>query len=349
MSQVIEHPLLCRRCILPETFPGIKFDGQGVCNHCRREEKNADKLLGKKVSYRKKLDELIAECRDKAPSYDVIMAFSGGKDSSYTMKLLKEIYGLKILALTFDNHFISPTSLENIANLTDRLDIDHINFTMPWPVAKEFFACAAKEDIFPLPTLLRASAICTACIGIVKSLVLKTALEMNIPLVAFGWSPGQAPIQSAIMKTNPMLTKKNQAAFRNGFPEDIGQRLEQYLIPDLYYELYAERFPYNIHPLAFFEYNEDNIKVELMAAGWQAPEDTDTNSSNCLLNAYANQCHLERHGFHPYVWEIANMVRQGVMDRDEGIEKIYAPQNAEMVEYAETQFKVQSSTFKVQS
>jgi hypothetical protein len=34
------------------------------------------------------------------------------------------------------------------------------------------------------------------------------------------------------------------------------------------------------------------------------------------------------------VWEIANMVRQGVMDRDEGIEKIYTDQNEQMVEYA---------------
>ena len=26
---------LCTRCVLPETFPGIKFDEHGVCNHCR--------------------------------------------------------------------------------------------------------------------------------------------------------------------------------------------------------------------------------------------------------------------------------------------------------------------------
>ena len=147
---------------------------------------------------------------------------------------------------------------------------------------------------------------------------------MSIPLVAFGWSPGQAPIQSAIMRTNSKLTKMNQAAFRNGFPEAIGKRLEQYLIPDIYYQLYVERFPYNIHPLAFFDYNEEKIKAELMSVGWQAPEDTDANSSNCLLNAYANQCHLKRHGFHPYVWEIANMVRRGIVGRDEGIEKIYS-------------------------
>ncbi|MCD4719349.1 MAG: hypothetical protein K8S13_05755, partial [Desulfobacula sp.] len=89
-----------------------------------------------------------------------------------------------------------------------------------------------------------------------------------------------------------------------------------------------------IHPLAFFDYDEEKIKQELRSIGWKAPEDTDTNSSNCLINAFANKCHIARHGFHPYVWEIANMVRQGIMSRDEGLIKIYTEQNTEMVNYA---------------
>ena len=79
---------------------------------------------------------------------------------------------------------------------------------------------------------------------------------------------------------------------------------------------------------------------ELIDMGWKAPDDTDTNSSNCLINAFANHCHLERHEFHPYVWEIANMVRQGIIDRDEGIEKIYTDQNQEMVEYARKRLEI---------
>ncbi len=53
------------------------------------------------------------------------------------------------------------------------------------------------------------------------------------------------------------------------------------------------------------------------------------------INAFANKCHIQRHGFHPYVWEIANMVRQGVMSRDEGLIKIYTEQDSEMVNYAQ--------------
>jgi len=325
---------ICSKCILPNTFPGIRFDDKGICNHCHQEESAIAKSSEKKREYRKKLDDLILAVKGKAPNYDAIMAYSGGKDSSYTLKILKERYDLRMIALTFDNHFVSPVSWDNIQKVTDSLHVDRIRFTPPWPVMKSLFALTAERDIFPAPTLLRASSICTACIGFVKSLVLKTALEMSIPLVAFGWSPGQAPIQSAIMRTNPALIRQNQSVLKKAFPSGMIQGIEQYFIPETYYEGCKERFPQNIHPLAFFDYDEEEIIRQLGQLGWQAPTDTDTNSSNCLLNALANHCHLERHAFHPYVYEIANMVRQGVMSREEGVKKIYTEQNPTMVKYA---------------
>ncbi len=286
------------------------------------------------AEYRKKLDELVSDTRGKAPAYDAIMAYSGGKDSSYTLKLLKERYGLRIIALTLDNHFVSPTAWDNIRTVVDHLGVDQMTFRPSWPLMKTLFCTTARKDIFSPATLLRASAICTACIGIVKSLVLKTALEMSSPLVAFGWSPGQAPIQSAVMKTNPSQIRQNQKALRASFPSEIVSGMSAYMIPDGYYQSRENDFPYNVHPLAFFDYDEERIEAELGAVGWRPPTNTDTNSTNCLLNAFANQCHLERHKFHPYAWEIANMVRQGVMSRADGIAKIYAPQDPSMVDYA---------------
>jgi hypothetical protein len=324
---------ICQRCILPATFPGIKFDPEGVCNHCRREASAFEKAEGKKAEYRDRLDHLVNSVKGSAPAYDAILAYSGGKDSSYTLKLLQDRYNLRVLAFTFDNHFVSHRSWENIEIICDAAGADHMAVRPPWPTMKDLFSLTAREDIFAAPTLLRASAICTCCIGLVKSLVLKIALEMDIPLLAFGWSPGQAPIQSAIMKTNPSLIRKNQTAWGNAFPPKIREGIKRYFIPERYYEVCQDRFPHNIYPLAFFDYDEEQITSQLNGLGWQEPKDTDTNSTNCLLNAFANHCHIQRHRFHPYVWEIANMVRQGVMNRDEGIEKIYTEQNREMVEY----------------
>ncbi len=325
---------ICTKCILPETFPGIKFNEAGICNHCQREESYTARGVERKADYREKLDELVANVKGNAPTYDAIMAYSGGKDSSYTMKLLKEQYDLRILAFTFDNHFLSPSAKENIEKVTTALRIDQVNFMPQWPLMKSVFATAAGKEVFSKAALLRASSVCTACITMVKSLVLKTALEMDIPLVAFGWSPGQAPIQSAIMKTNAAIIRENQKVLRRIFVDQFGNTTQSYFIPDTYYELYEGRFPYNIHPLAFFDYEEETIARELKTIGWKPPTDTDTSSTNCLLNAFANQCHLEQYGFHPYVLEIANMVRQGIIPREVGIQKIYTEQDNEIVAYA---------------
>ena len=48
-----------------------------------------------------------------------------------------------------------------------------------------------------------------------------------------------------------------------------------------------------------------------------------------------DELHLRRYGFHPYVWEIANMVREGVMAREEGLQKIYGAQPEGLRELAE--------------
>jgi hypothetical protein len=79
---------------------------------------------------------------------------------------------------------------------------------------------------------------------------------------------------------------------------------------------------------------------DIQKFGWIAPRDTDSNSSNCLLNAFANDLHLKRYQFHPYVWEIANMVREGVMTREEGYKKIYEEQPADLINIAREKLNV---------
>jgi hypothetical protein len=96
----------------------------------------------------------------------------------------------------------------------------------------------------------------------------------------------------------------------------------------------SELFPWNIHPLAFLEYDEDKILARIAELGWERPDDTDPNSSNCTLNAFANQIHRTRYRFHPYAWEIANMVRSGILSREEGISRIEPDENPVMVAHA---------------
>jgi tRNA(Ile)-lysidine synthase TilS/MesJ len=330
----------CSNCILPETFPGITFNSDDTCVFCQKFEGKKLKLIGDKKKYEQKfLDLLSSWGNEHNRSYDVLMAYSGGKDSTYSMYLLNSKYNLRILALSFDNGFISTTSLENIKAVTDRLGIDHILFKPQWAIMKNIFLHASEKEIFSKKTLERASTICTSCIGIVKSLCLKTAIEQNIPMIGFGWSPGQAPVQSSIMKNNPSLIKMTQNAILAPLRGIVGNEIDAYFLNEGHYSQ-AEKFPHNIHPMAWEHYNEEMILEEIKKLGWKEPEDTDTNSSNCLINAFANDIHIKKYGFHPYVWEIANMVREGVMSREEGYQKIYQEQDSGLVDIAKNKLGI---------
>ena len=321
----------CTQCILPSTFPGISFNDEGVCIYCQRYRgrEATEKQMAK---YEQKFVQLLREKR-KSSTYDVLVAYSGGKDSTYTLDVLVNRYSLRVLALTFDNTFISPRAEENIRNVCGALGAD-LFIVRPNPaILRKIFATAASSELYSAKTLERASTICTSCIGIIKNIILRTAIEKEIPFVGFGWSPGQAPVQSSVMKTNARLMQSTQQAIYKPLHDIVGDAINPYFVTSEQFD-HPEKFPWNVHPLAFLPYDEEKIMERIKQYGWEKPDDTDPNSSNCLLNAYANQIHRKRYNFHPYVWEIANMVREGVMTREEGLEKIEPPEVEHMVMYS---------------
>lgn len=316
---------------------------------CRKSEGKEAKLADDKKKYEQKFFDLLTTLGAGVASpalpadfpspdtvhtsYDVLMAYSGGKDSTYTMMLLKNKYKLRILALSFDNGFISETARTNIRNVTDSLGVDHVFFKPRWQLLKKIFNAAIDQELYSKKSLERASTMCTSCIGLVKAICLKSAIEKNIPMIGFGWSPGQAPIESSIMKNNPALSRMSQQTILNPMKSIVGEEIGDYFLSENNFAE-TDKFPFNVHPMAWEFYNENMILQEIAKYGWTPPHDTDSNSSNCLLNAFANDVHIKRYGFHPYVWEIANMVRDGVMGREEGYSKIYAEQSEFLMDIA---------------
>jgi len=247
---------ICTKCILTSNFPGVSFDENGVCNYCRNFTGN-EILEEQKKKYESNFLDLIAKYKGKH-EYDVLMCFSGGKDSTYTMKIIKERYGLTVLAVTFDNGFISPKATQNMTSVVDRLGVDHLTFRVRFDILKKIFSAAAKEQLYPKKTLERASTICTSCISFVKFIAIKMALEKEIPFIGYGWSPGQAPIQSSLMRTNPALIRMTQKVMYEPLHKVVGDDIKPYFLEEKHY-MKGNIFPYNVHPLAFLEYNEEKI------------------------------------------------------------------------------------------
>ena len=79
-----------------------------------------------------------------------------------------------------------------------------------------------------------------------------------------------------------------------------------------------------IHPYLVWGYNKQKIREECIKLGWIEPELKDPNSSNCLLNAFAIQNHLNKYHIHPYAHDLSTLVREGYMKREEAMKKINA-------------------------
>jgi len=338
---------ICTKCVLPETFPGIYFDAYGQCSYCNRFRgiENQEQL---KERYKQKFLGIMGEIKGKGP-YDALMAYSGGKDSTYTLRLMTEDYGLKVLAITFDHGFVSPAATRNIRQVAAFLDVDHMTISPGAKTLREVFVKSMSHGIYPIKALERASSICNSCMNLVKSFLLKTALEMQIPMVAYGWSPGQAPVQSAVFKTNASIIREMQKAMLKPVKEIVGDRLSGFMLGDRSSNAVLETsaFPYLIHPLAFTDYDEEHILESVRKMGWVDPKDTDANSTNCLLNSFANEVHLKQLGFHPYAFEIAGLVREGYMTREEGLKKLSAPSDPKMVEYVRNKLGLSGADLNV--
>ena len=323
----------CTRCVLPETFPGIQFDAEGVCQYCRRMPEPARRAEQRRTLLAR-FEALVAEVIPR-PGYHGLMSWSGGKDSTYTLWLLREVYGLRMLAFTFDNGFISPAAMDNMRTVSERLGVDHIIIKPHFDLMRKLFADSMDPGVYPARALERASGICNTCMGLAKGLGVRLALEYEVPMLAYGWSPGQIPLASAFMPGNRQMLQAMAEASMAPLDKLSGGQVAVYF-PDAALFERARYMPVNISPLAFVDFSEEREFEVVSALGWQRPQDTDPNSSNCLLNNYANLLHMRQTGYHPYVMELAGLVREGCMTREEALDRLaVAPPGASVALVAE--------------
>ena len=109
----------CSKCILPETYPFIEFDMEGVCNYCNSYQKQ--KFLGED-----KLEKFLSKYRKNNNTSDCLIGLSGGRDSSYGLHVLKKKYKMNPVAFTYDWGLTTDISRLNASILCGKLGVEHI-------------------------------------------------------------------------------------------------------------------------------------------------------------------------------------------------------------------------------
>ncbi len=163
----------CKKCILPDTKPGLKFDENGICSACRFAE------IKKTINWKERHENLITIC-EKAKSlnreYDCIVPVSGGKDSMFQVYMMKNVMKMKVLCISAMAHVQTIVGISNLNSMVKNLDVD-----------------LQQINVSP-KTLKRLRNICFFKLGnpnyaehrIVYSAITRAAVEYEIPLVVWG-------------------------------------------------------------------------------------------------------------------------------------------------------------------
>jgi N-acetyl sugar amidotransferase len=139
---------ICSCCIYDETVTGISFDANGVCSYCGLVEKlkvdyNTGNPEGKRI-----FEEIVAKIKKegKGKKYDVAVGVSGGTDSSYMLHLAVE-YGLRPLAVHYDNTWNTSIATENIRKVTSKLGVDLYTYVCDNKESDDIFLSFFKASV----------------------------------------------------------------------------------------------------------------------------------------------------------------------------------------------------------
>lgn len=116
---------ICSRCIYDEKVNGISFDEEGVCSYCRLVESLAEQFGTGTDAGLAEFEKIVRDIKTggRGKRYDIAIGVSGGTDSSYMLYLAKQ-YGLRILAVHYDNTWNTAIATQNIRKVTEALGID---------------------------------------------------------------------------------------------------------------------------------------------------------------------------------------------------------------------------------
>jgi N-acetyl sugar amidotransferase len=163
----------CTRCALPETQETLVFDDEGVCNVCRQVEYKQTQIDW--ASREREFVELLDQYRAKY-SYDCIVPFSGGKDSTFTLYTLVRRFNTKPLVVSFDHGFMRPTVEANTVRTMKLLGVDYLRFRPNWHVVQKLM----------LESLRRKGDFCWHCHTGIFAYPMQLAVKFRVPLVIWG-------------------------------------------------------------------------------------------------------------------------------------------------------------------
>ena len=326
--------IICTNCIYDSQVPGITFDKNGKCNYCSQIESMEATYHTGQPEGQDLLYDILAKVKrsGRRKRYDCIIGVSGGTDSSYLLLKSRE-WGLRPLAVHYDNTWNSAIATENIRKVTSKLNIDLstyvINNKESDDIFQAFFHAGVPE--FDASTDM-------AFVQVLR----KTAAKYGIRYILEGHSfraEGISPQGNNYFdgKYIKEIHKKYGKIKMKTFPLMNFYQFLKWAI------IYRQQF---IRPLWYIDYSKPEARELLKReTGWEyyGGHHLENRATAFVHKIYNPQ----KFGIDNRNWSLAAEVRSGVLSRDEALKIYNTPieHDPELAEYAKKRMGLTDETY----
>ena len=321
----------CTRCVLPDTTPNITFDNHGVCNYCASYKKF--EFAGEQSLLRR-----LNVHRSKAKKFECIVSISGGRDSSFALLKIVRDYGMKTLAVNYENPYTENQARLNIRNTTRLLGVPLYSFRHRSTIHESLL----KNNIinwFRKPSPAMVPMMCIGC-KIIWKPILEIARRYGISLIICGGNPYEytsykkesldvsrdVNLSAYYIKYLPGLVKESLKNLSYIKPQYVPSLLKGYLFANQY-AIGPRMFAPDIEILDLFHFikwNEKDVISRIRSElKWDYPHELKSSwRFDCKIAHLKDYMYMKTIGMTEKDDFYAKMVREGMISRKKALNRL---------------------------
>ena len=354
----------CTRCILPQNYPGVSFNEDGVCRLCYTyRERDYLGWQALKIAIYSFLENQDYINRN----YDCVLGLSGGRDSTYLLYNLVRVVGLRVLAYHADNGFVPEETERSLKRATEILNVDlHV-------ARHDYLKKCLKHHILSWmkrPSAALVTMMCAGCrLGIRKGLS-SAAIANKIPIVIYGGTPFEGGnYKTDLLRVDPHRRRgapirRSAGSLLAGYLRQVVRNPRWIMRPSCSAILLREfRYDYRFRRLLkkqgtllvspFHHYvrwqEDDVVRTITRELDWRSSAHaSSTWRTDCYIALLKSHIYKSTLGFNDKDDHLSWLVRDGQISREEALDRVGTEQEIpkEVIEYVLAQLDIDYLDFE---
>lgn len=254
------------------------------------------------------------------------MPLSGGKDSTYCLYLAVRELGLRCLAVTLDNSYLSDHARRNIDRACRILGVEHILYRVDPHLMRELFALFMRKTGY-------FCSVCLRGIGMVQAMAADlyraplilggTCARTELPLTPAMFQPGPAAYVRNVLRGEAIVRRCGPLLYEGSLRQRLGHRLFWWGSQR------RLRLCAFINLPDYVEWNYDTIYRTIRnEVGWEVPPGSPEHA-DCEIHGVSVYLHDRRFpGLQIRRLTLARLIMAGQVSREDALRELSRPEGA---------------------